>query len=225
MQIEDVCPCLVFSIRYRIKSISAGRMHSIATTDESMVFAWGCGDDGALGMGDTSSSTIPQRITSLDGKMVVKVSCGSRHTLALSAQGLVFSWGWNSYGQLGLGDTKNRVTPTVIPSLATMRVSMVCSGYRHSLVVVSNQRREVGSLWGWGWNQYGQVGVKKGTGLQSFSTSASVLEPVKIMDEVCKHCTNATTTHRHSDVKFPSSEVIKHALPPLEQTCIKKNSS
>jgi alpha-tubulin suppressor-like RCC1 family protein len=168
----------------RVTSISAGRMHSIVVTDESQVFAWGCGDDGALGMGDTTSSTIPQRIASLDGKMITKVSCGSRHTLALTAKGLVFCWGWNSYGQLGLGDTNNRVTPTVISSLASMRVSEVCSGYRHSFVVVSNQRREVGSLWGWGWNQYGQVGLKKDNSMSSFSLSTSVLSPVKIMDSV-----------------------------------------
>ena len=43
-----------------------------------------------------------------------QVVCGCAHTLALSDEGVVYSWGANSYGQLGVGNKANLITPTKV---------------------------------------------------------------------------------------------------------------
>ena len=68
--------------------------------------AFGCNDDGQLGTGakrrqtlaidDVSASNLPQQLDSLRDEDIAAVSCGSRHTMALTANGAVYSWGWGS---------------------------------------------------------------------------------------------------------------------------------
>lgn len=46
---------------------------------------------------------------------VIDVGCGSRHTVCLSLGNNLWSFGWNKYGQLGLGDTKSRDQVAKVP--------------------------------------------------------------------------------------------------------------
>jgi alpha-tubulin suppressor-like RCC1 family protein len=72
------------------------------------------------------------------------------YSLALASSGKVYAWGWNGFGQLGLGDLKSRNTPTLIPSLSGVRA--IAAGEAHSLA--SNQTHFLG----WGCNESGQLG-------------------------------------------------------------------
>lgn len=58
--------------------------------------------------------TAPELVDSLamEHQSVVSISAGARHCLAVAERGQIFAWGWNKYGQLGLGDTEDRLTPT-----------------------------------------------------------------------------------------------------------------
>ena len=67
------------------------------------VFAWGCGREGQLGLGDLSSPRAPQLVHTLVGNHVVQISAGEYHTAALTATTL-FTWGDGADGQLGCGD-------------------------------------------------------------------------------------------------------------------------
>jgi hypothetical protein len=61
---------------------------------------------------------MPQRITAFDqlaDDAITVVACGSRHSLALTRSGRVYSWGRGIYGQLGLGDTMDRHSPCRVP--------------------------------------------------------------------------------------------------------------
>lgn len=58
---------------------------------------------------------------------VHQVSCGAHHTLCLSEDGRVFSFGWNRFGQLGLGDTMDRKSPVVIEGIRE-RVTDISAG-------------------------------------------------------------------------------------------------
>ena len=53
----------------------------------------------------------------LEGKNIVQVDCGHTHTIALSAEGEVYSWGGNRYGQLGIGNTAPEVDLVKISGL------------------------------------------------------------------------------------------------------------
>lgn len=72
-----------------------------------------------------------------DDMQVVKVAAGSRHTVALLENGHVFTWGWNDYGQLGLGDTASRDSPTAVALFAddSFRISDVFAGWWNTVFV------------------------------------------------------------------------------------------
>lgn len=53
-------------------------------------------------------------LSALDGLIFLQVACGYAHTLALTDEGFVYSWGANSYGQLGTGNKSNQAVPTLI---------------------------------------------------------------------------------------------------------------
>ena len=98
-------PFLVRSKPMKIEAIVMSKLHSaILTSDpESNLFICGFGPGGRLGSGDESTrfSFTCVETGGLSGKKVASVALGQDHTLAITDQGGVFSWGSNKYGQLG----------------------------------------------------------------------------------------------------------------------------
>jgi alpha-tubulin suppressor-like RCC1 family protein len=92
-------------------------------------------------------------------KYWTEVSCGSDSTLAISTNGTFWSWGANSDGQLGLGNTLNRNLPCQIGVETDWLVisgggGNFDGGKFHSAGLKTN-----GSIWSWGNNTYGQLGL------------------------------------------------------------------
>ena len=79
------------------------------------------------------------------------ISVGYDHALVLRADGTVWSWGYGGSGQLGLGSTATRTTPTQIPTLQDV-VQVVARG-SFSLALKAD-----GSVWAWGDNSGGRTG-------------------------------------------------------------------
>jgi len=79
------------------------------------------------------------------------VAAGTRHTLALKADGTVWSWGFNYFGQLGDGTTKDKLSP--MPIIGLTNVTYIAAGDFHSLAVKTD-----GTVWAWGYNSSGQLG-------------------------------------------------------------------
>ena len=79
------------------------------------------------------------------------VSCGLTHTLGIKNDGTLWTWGRNDSGQLGLGNTTNKNTPTQIGSATDWE--FVSAGYDTSFAIKTN-----GTLWGWGDNQFARIG-------------------------------------------------------------------
>uniref|UniRef100_A0A3P8TVV4 Alsin Rho guanine nucleotide exchange factor ALS2 n=1 Tax=Amphiprion percula TaxID=161767 RepID=A0A3P8TVV4_AMPPE len=101
---------------------------------QTEVWSWGHGEHGQLGHGDNIARLQPLCIKSLNNKEVVRVAAGAHHSLALTAQSQVFSWGSNSSGQLG-----HMESPSTVPRLAKLsegiRVWDVSAGERHTLLL------------------------------------------------------------------------------------------
>ena len=85
-----------------------------------------------LGQGDTRQQTRPVYITELSDKRCISVVCGHYHSLALSADHRVWSWGWGVHGQLGVGSIEDVLLPTHIKGLDKYEVIQLAAGYSHS---------------------------------------------------------------------------------------------
>lgn len=72
------------------------------------------GDFGRLGHGDTNDVFLPMPISTFSGVQIKEVACGDTHTLVVTAQGDLYSFGRNQNGQLGLGHTDDTFTPTMV---------------------------------------------------------------------------------------------------------------
>src|SRR5262245_4147890 len=107
-----------------------------------------------LGLGQASpKEKSPQLITSVN--QVAQISCGGNHSLILTQDGKVFSFGMNDYGQLGLGEecklgNKFKEEPQLIKYLDNVK-QIACGAY-HSLILTENRR-----VMAFGMNNFGQL--------------------------------------------------------------------
>ena len=133
--------------------MSAGEHHSLAITANGAVWSWGGGAFGKLGHGDTQRQLLPKQVEALAGRRVLAVSAGEYHSLALTADGAVWSWGYALNGQLGHGDQQNLLLPKKVEAFAGQRVLAVSAGDFHSLAITAD-----GGVWSWGSGAFGKLG-------------------------------------------------------------------
>jgi uncharacterized repeat protein (TIGR01451 family) len=134
-----------------ITAVSTGGTHSLALKSDGTVWSWGLNSLGETG-GDGPSYTDARVVNGLSN--VTAVSAGSNHSMALKSDGTVWIWGGNDRGQLGLGtlDSDRHPTPVIVPGLTG--VNSISAGTGFSVVV-----RNDGTVWTWGENLNGQLGV------------------------------------------------------------------
>jgi alpha-tubulin suppressor-like RCC1 family protein len=95
-------------------AVSTRAFHTVALQTDGSLWAWGSNGFGELGLGSTSGSVLePMQVGNSTGWAAV--SCGGNHTAFIKADGGLWACGANGYGQLGLGDTTDRSSPTEIP--------------------------------------------------------------------------------------------------------------
>ncbi|KAI4366753.1 hypothetical protein MLD38_022588 [Melastoma candidum] len=136
---------------YNLVDIAAGGWHSTALTDDGEVFGWGRGEHGRLGFGDNdkSSKMVPQKVHLLAGEDTVQVSCGGTHSVALTREGRMFSFGRGDHGRLGYGRKVTTGQPIEVPvsiprpknvgtneSEGQWIAKLVACGGRHTLALV-----------------------------------------------------------------------------------------
>lgn len=84
-----------------------------------------------------------------------QIAAGHVHTVALKADGAVWSWGYNFYGTVGDGTTTNRLSPVQV---GIADVQSIAAGYAHTLAL-----KRDGTVWAWGQNNCGQLGDNTST--------------------------------------------------------------
>ncbi|EEF39472.1 ultraviolet-B receptor UVR8 [Ricinus communis] len=137
----------------KIKQIACGDSHCLAVTMEGQVQSWGRNQNGQLGLGTTEDSLVPQKIQAFQGVPIKMVAAGAEHTAAVTEDGELYGWGWGRYGNLGLGDRKDRLVPEKVSLPHGEKMVMVACGWRHTISVSSS-----GGLYTYGWSKYGQLG-------------------------------------------------------------------
>jgi len=142
-----------------IVAASAGWSHTMALCSDGTLATWGNNTYGQLGNGGTTNSNVPVAVSVagvLAGKTIVAISAGGSHNMVLCSDGTLVTWGYNTYGQLGNGNTTNSNVPVAVSAagvLAGRSVAAISAGGSHNLVLCSD-----GTLATWGDNSTGQLG-------------------------------------------------------------------
>ena len=165
-------------------ALEAGHMHSVARTRHGRLFAWGGNEYGQLGWAPPGplprpgATFAPREVlfsemgvkgggpaasTAGVSVQVVGVAVGAYHTLALTADGAVFSWGSNSHGQLGRATASyHEAQPRALRlpgSRAGARALGAAAGAFHSVVRLDGlDGRGGGEVCAFGDNGHGQQG-------------------------------------------------------------------
>ncbi|XP_034735088.1 probable E3 ubiquitin-protein ligase HERC4 [Etheostoma cragini] len=134
--------------------VACGSQHSVALTKDGQVYTWGQDSRGQLGLGKRKpGANSPQHLRSLSALPLVQIAAGGEQSFALSVSGGVFGWGRNHCGQLGLGDTTDRHTPTPVHCLHMKETIHISCGKNHTATLT-----KTGAVFTFGSGQYGQLG-------------------------------------------------------------------
>jgi alpha-tubulin suppressor-like RCC1 family protein len=178
---HELTPRLVAAtLHTRVVALAGGASHSMAVTVGGTLLTFGCGREGRLGQGDWDDRFEPEKVSGFDGQAVVSISAGYAHSLAVTSDGRLWSFGEGEGGKLGHGkrhtvgandsvDTKwghgscaptesaklSVVQPMPVQFLARQGIKVVscAAGGYHSLAVCSE-----GRLYSWGVGEDGQLG-------------------------------------------------------------------
>ena len=160
---SKLVPCQVLGeLRGRhVATVATGNCHTAALTKEGHLFAWGDATFGQLGLGGTEGKLAPQRVgADLLDLATKSVACGHYHTVAATRDGLVFAWGDNQQGQLGLGCREGRRQPSrVAGRLAQHTARAMACGDCHSVVLTEADERGQRRVLSFGSGTFGQTGL------------------------------------------------------------------
>ncbi|MBI2521823.1 MAG: hypothetical protein HYV97_15515 [Bdellovibrio sp.] len=150
--------------------ISAGWVSTCVAFSDGKARCWGYNPYGNLGIGNTNTigDAAGEMATLTDltdvsflPKKIVKITSGIYHVCALLDDNSLRCWGYNAYGQLGLGDTVNRgaapgqmATLTAVPLGTGKTVKEVEAGNYWTCAILNDD-----SLKCWGYNIWGQLGL------------------------------------------------------------------
>ena len=135
----DLMPCM--------SMVTAGLHHSVALASDGRVFSWGCALRGKLGLFHPShpqystEETRPMLVENLEAHRVQMAAAGDDHTVVLTLEGIVLTWGAGDHGQLGLGGQDDTYVPEQIDADGLMdgaKISVVaCRNARTALLTAN----------------------------------------------------------------------------------------
>jgi Regulator of chromosome condensation (RCC1) repeat/Concanavalin A-like lectin/glucanases superfamily len=138
------------------KSVSAGNSHAIALKCDGTLWVWGSNHKGQLGTGDTIDRSRPVQVGTSNNWTAITAGCNfSAAILAGSFRcnaAVIYSWGENSRGQLGINTTTDRSSPTQISSDCT-NWKKLSGGDSHFAALQTDS-----TIWAWGSNEFGELG-------------------------------------------------------------------
>jgi alpha-tubulin suppressor-like RCC1 family protein len=133
--------------------MALGDSHSLFIDPSGSLFVWGDNAYGELGDG-TNTQQLSRKNLSFTNN--TQVAAGKQFSLLLQSDGSIWTWGRDDVGQLGNGQTTT--STTTYRTRAKMGTAndwrFVAAGSTHALAIKYD-----GSLWGWGDNSKGQLGI------------------------------------------------------------------
>ncbi|MFC0211698.1 hypothetical protein ACFFK0_04385 [Paenibacillus chartarius] len=171
------------SVLNAVYAIAVGNNHTLALKTDGTVWAWGAGAFGQLGNGGNSDSDKPVQVmldTDKPLKNVKEIAAGQTFSMALTTDGKVYTWGYNFFGKLGLGNNQYQYTSAKPEQIAgTGEGGLVV---RH---IFTNSASDSAfyttvsdTVYGWGGNTSGQLG--NGDYVDYMSGEAPASAPIEI---------------------------------------------
>ena len=136
--------------------VASNLLNMAAIQSNGTLWAWGSNAFGQLGLGDITNRSSPVQVGTLS--TWTQVSCGY-NTLAIQTPGTLWSWGNNSWGQLGTSNQTNYSSPVQVGALSVWARIATTAGPTYTASVIQSN----GTLWAWGNNSYGQLGLSDQT--------------------------------------------------------------
>jgi alpha-tubulin suppressor-like RCC1 family protein len=156
----------------RIVGLDSGSDFDCLLTDAGTVYCWGRNDQGQLGQGGTSySSIVPLPVRGFAGR-AEQLSVGGSHACVILSEGSVQCWGYNNAGQLGMEMPHVATEPVTVPGIQD--ATSVSAGSYHTCAAVSGNR-----VFCWGDSRFGQLGGDRTLGGGPLNEVAQAAGPVR----------------------------------------------
>jgi RCC1 and BTB domain-containing protein len=106
----------------KARQVSCGGFHTAVVTEDGHLYTFGGGEHGQLGHNDRVNKLKPTIVEALEGVFVSQITCGWSHSVALTSNGKVYTWGNGDHGKLGHSSTRKVSVPHVVDKLKDFRV-------------------------------------------------------------------------------------------------------
>lgn len=219
------------AMRTALGGVAAGSAHSVALR-AGRVYAWGANAKGQCGVGSTEPAAVlaPVALAAFCDRSVVAVACGLEHTAAVSADGLLFTWGSEEHGQGGHGalsqldavaasgtgrgsNVSNPHPRQVKEALAHVRCVAVSCGSYHTLAMSDR-----GDLYSWGLGDFGQLGHGATSDLAAPFHLRGALQGAKISSIACGGRHTLVACSPAPIIRIPPSTFVDDFRAALEIT-------
>lgn len=166
--VDSITPVLVQGLA-NVTKVAAGGSHNLALDNLGQLRAWGYNGFGQLGDGSVADRKISFPVAIPGNPSIVDIGAGADHSVVVTSDGRVWTWGYNVVGQLGYSTFPNLfqtmpkqiVTDADGGAFADVQ-RIVLMGGNHTVV-----RKNDGTYWAWGYNAFGQLG--DGTTINRFA--------------------------------------------------------
>lgn len=172
----------------KVVRVYAGEYHAMALTDGGDLYGWGRNDKGQLGLGHTNQVLVPTALDMTDfSGNIADVDLGGLHSLVITDEKKSYTFGDNSYGQLGTGSS-NSYEET--PQLVNSNTVQGAAGGLHTLLLVPDSSGDTDdngdyidrNVIGSGDNRCGQLGAPLNLGqLNNNPLSSNTVSTMTLM--------------------------------------------
>jgi Regulator of chromosome condensation (RCC1) repeat/Ankyrin repeats (3 copies) len=206
-----------------VVQVVASKYHSMALTKHGHVYGWGHGRSGRLGLGDEAARPEPVIISKLMDFKVCMIAAGENHSMVITSDGGVYSWGSDRFGQLGHGNQnpdsgKFLLYPKRIDFFKKSTVVAIAAGDTHSVCFT-----DYGELYSWGSNKEGQLGFPASEVGAGFGGVPGTATPKKVYIKGMRGASKVSQVQSQSGSRFAAT-VMSGPCPLLQVVASRYNT-
>ncbi len=169
---SDVLKPTIIAGLTNIKKIACGMYNSFAVNEKGELYSFGLNANGEGGIGSYTNNIPVTKASNI--KDIVDIRAGKNHTIILKSTGEVYVTGSNLYGELGQNDSSIRNTKTFVKVPELKNIVSVSAGISHCMALGLD-----GSVYTWGSNIYGELGLNNKSSYVGVPTKVSELSNIR----------------------------------------------